>query len=714
MRASLTLQSEGKEIEVVAGEAPPETATAWCDHARNAGFVLRRHMLLDFIYAEPRVRYDRLEPFLSLAPYLQIERGLEALALTAQTEMLGSEQVYEARQEKLRLIFELPKFAEVSAKTLRDRLNAQLSEAGIEAIKNLRELEPAEAAVKGALGEATIDARLAQLSALKGKAAKLGLASGLALLAKALLSAQSDLETKLRGHEGAILTELLERAHTVVSGQPLAICPVCEQEIDRETLLQRLSERIAADAAITLAKANVRERVAALERPVSELSVNLRSFLSEWNDAPLDPLPDQYQTTFSLLEEIAEGLRGPLTSERLGKWLDGVGSTIGSYAPAIEAIDARIVADSGGDRRTRLLTARAMLESIRADWTACFQEMMKAGAARQKSNGLNRLHTHAVEARKATVQVLLNEVSDLANEFYEGVHPGEKLANSRLAVRPTEDGSVNLQADFYGRERPPLLYFSESHLDTLGLCYFLALRRREADQFPAFKFLVLDDVVHSVDAAHRERIAALLATRFTDHQIIITMHDRFFYDRVRNAFGRNGYNYLALLGWDLDRGPTRGDAATDQDRICVAEIRETKTPEELSAAGGRFFEFILREATEALEVAIPARFKRGHDIGNMWPALASKLRRNPKFQANHPSLIEKLDANGWVRNATGAHYNEAEAAVDPAETRVFAELLAELRSALYCDDCRSFIQKHGDNDWACNCGVKDYRKQSGK
>src|SRR5262249_17795752 len=151
----------------------------------------------------------------------------------------------------------------------------------------------------------------------------------------------------------------------------------------------------------------------------------------------------------------------------------------------------------------------------------------------------------------------------------------------------------------------PLLHFSESHLDTLGLCYFLALRRHEALRAPGFKLLVLDDVLHSVDADHRGRIAMLIKDQFSDHQIIITTHDIHFYEGLRRELGSSGYAYRRINNWDLTRGPVFGDPLADFDRITVSEEREQLSPESLAAAGGRFFEWLLRETTESLEVSVP-------------------------------------------------------------------------------------------------------------
>jgi hypothetical protein len=152
----------------------------------------------------------------------------------------------------------------------------------------------------------------------------------------------------------------------------------------------------------------------------------------------------------------------------------------------------------------------------------------------------------------------------------------------------------------------------------------------------------------------------------------------------------------------------RGDASTDLDRVLDEQSRLTRSAEELSAASGRLFEWLLRQLTERLEVAIPARFTRRHDIGSMWPPLVKKLKSQRHFQAAYPTLVDDLVGNGWVRNELGAHYNEPEAPVDPDEVRQFARHLATLYKATYCSECSSFIKKLGDHDWRCDGGHRGY------
>jgi hypothetical protein len=273
-----------------------------------------------------------------------------------------------------------------------------------------------------------------------------------------------------------------------------------------------------------------------------------------------------------------------------------------------------------------------------------------------------------------------------------------------LAVRQVGQGSVTLTTEFYGEQEPPLLHYSESHLDTLGLCYFLALRKHEATKKPSFKVLILDDVMHSVDAEHRGRVARLLRDEFDDHQVIITTHDFYFYDTLRKSLGSGNISYQTITGWDIARGPILGDPSTDLDIVLDKASYTKRRADDLSACGGRFFEWLLKQLDERLQIAILARFERRHDVGTLWPPLCAKLKKQKGFVTAYPTLADGLDRSLWVRNACGAHDNETESAVTPSEVYEFVALLANLYSAVHCSGCDTLLAKQPDDGWRCDCG----------
>ena len=377
----------------------------------------------------------------------------------------------------------------------------------------------------------------------------------------------------------------------------------------------------------------------------------------------------------------------------------------------IPRVERLISEAGGGDRRITLTDAAAMIRALLSEVPDRERRAERLESLRRHRAAVMSLYEHAVEARRCAVQDILDRVTGIANDLYETVHPNEGLGASRLHVRRSVERSVTLHTMFHGEEEPPLLHYSESHLDTLGLCYFLAVRRHEANKNPHFKLIVLDDVLHSVDAAHRGRFADLLREEFSDHQIVITTHDQHFYDRLRSCFGNDRHRYAAVVNWDLERGPILGDPSTDLDRL-LAPARDRAGADELSAACGRFFESHLKIVAERLNVPVVARFTGKHTIGDLWPPVARKLRKHPGFAAVHTELVDRIDSCSWVRNACGAHSNETASGVTPQEVREFAAGLDALYHATHCSRCGRYVAQQDDEDWRCRCGGLVYERRA--
>jgi hypothetical protein len=66
-----------------------------------------------------------------------------------------------------------------------------------------------------------------------------------------------------------------------------------------------------------------------------------------------------------------------------------------------------------------------------------------------------------------------------------------------------------------------------------------------------------------------------------------------------------------------------------------------------------------------------------------------------------------MQASGFG-SKVGAHYNEPESPVTPAEVRQLAEALNDLFAATFCQLCASTIAKVDDKTWKCDCGVLAY------
>lgn len=160
------------------------------------------------------------------------------------------------------------------------------------------------------------------------------------------------------------------------------------------------------------------------------------------------------------------------------------------------------------------------------------------------------------QTRIKYTQKILDTVAAECNRLYAVIHPNESIAISSLRLDPDKKASL-LQGATFGStsDVPPQAYFSESHLDTLGFCFWLAVVKHENPNGQVV--IVLDDIFTSVDAAHIGRISDLLADESKHFsQVIITTHSRNWRDyfKLGNAPGKLTTQLIELQRWTHNRG----------------------------------------------------------------------------------------------------------------------------------------------------------------
>lgn len=705
--ASVYGRLSGKPVKLTLGVAPPPELEAWVAAGQAASFVLRRYMLLDFINAQPKPRYVQIEPFLNLKEFLNLELGLKQTCEQLDTAVVSGETQLSVRFQRIQQVFNRPFSEKIERDVLMSALKAKLAEAGLPAEDgDLADLRVVTKMLSAELGGEETSQRLAALGAARGLLQKLTNVALLKPLYDNVLQADEALKKALSVSAKKVPVALLQATHEHVANYPADTCPICEQAIDPGVLLKQLESRIKEDEAVAVSARTLDDRIALLYQAVQSALQVYNGFVTGWRELGLGDLPDGYGVAVTLLEQLSR-----LSIQNAAEGHELVTSAFASvyYTPMDEMarIDDAIVATGGGERRARIVEAQSYVVSLQDDVSKHEQLVIQQKTLTKRKDAATQLYTHAVEARKEAVQTIANRVANLANSFYNEMHPDEGIANSKLSVRTAASASMNFSTMFYGKNSSPLLYYSESHLDTLGLCYFLAMRKLEVQASPTFKLLLMDDVLHSVDAAHRVRIARILKVHFSDLQLVLVTHDKIFYDRLRETLG-SGYKYVAVTGWDINSGPKLSDPFTDLDIVTTQTARAGRSHTDIAAAGGRFMEYYLKKVAEHLQVPLQARFSREHDLGSLWPPVAKALRKHKGFVSIHPNLITDLDDNDWVRNKIAAHDNESESPVVPQEVFVFVDKLAELYHATNCGGCGSVIKKSNTGNWRCECSKLHY------
>lgn len=329
-----------------------------------------------------------------------------------------------------------------------------------------------------------------------------------------------------------------------------------------------------------------------------------------------------------------------------------------------------------------------------------------------------------VESRIEFTQDILDEIADECNRLYMIIHPGEGIGLSKIELDRAKRASLTQKASFAGHDDvPPQAYFSESHLDTLGFCLWLALSKRECPDGGAI--LVLDDIFTSVDSQHINRIAQLISdeSQYFAH-IIVTTHQRLWRDFYKYQQGPgNKTDMIELQGWTIGKG-----ISSYQTSMAVHELAESLTESPFDRQITALRAGILLEAVlDSLALKYGCRVPRKHDNSYTLGELMSGTKKLfGKIEVHRPEFIvegegepqyvrhltskvsdqmAKIASLVFIRNQVGAHFNVHGTGISDKDVQLFAELTVGLVNALSCEMCGQVPSRNTGSNFKCSCNM---------
>ncbi|MEK7288307.1 MAG: hypothetical protein AAB091_07100, partial [Elusimicrobiota bacterium] len=315
--------------------------------------------------------------------------------------------------------------------------------------------------------------------------------------------------------------------------------------------------------------------------------------------------------------------------------------------------------------------------------------------------------------RKEFVSKILDDISKEVGDLCEKIHPGEGI-KIQFFLKPNTKGSLESLSEFEGVSGvPPQAYYSESHLDTIGVCIFLALAKRFGGENT---IIVLDDVVTSVDAPHMERFINMLmeeAAHFS--HLIAATHYRPWLERFRHARGPSAnVQLIHLAPWSLARGVRAAEA-----KLAAQELKDAAAalPFDRQAAAskaGIFLESILDQLALLYGCKVARKPEPVYTLGELLDCFDKKLKAllkceipvegGPSKAALIGPMLDGLAAFTWIRNQVGAHWNPAGFDIPDADVLKFAQKTVELSDSLICAKCGSLPTKNKTGThWQCRC-----------
>ncbi|HUV05442.1 MAG TPA: hypothetical protein VMX94_10085 [Armatimonadota bacterium] len=675
-------------------DAEPQPSDGLSGHfelGRQCHFILRRADLLDFIEARPADRFDAIAILIGIEGLSPIDLLWQKAAKDSLQGATGAAQMARLKQQELADLIPNAPDDQSRLRGIGDRLE----DFGVQRPKDWSSLPGLRAKVAQQATPPDTANRTAEL-------AKLARLCGEILQLRQSVASSIDLEEKLRRVRAELATEtqltlldLLQLAERLVKERPADDCPLCGSVVGVEELLSRIHKKkqallvaseLADDLRGSKAKAlaklqNIKERMSEVQRIASQ-AVGIQDEVLHSSLKSAELAENQLSPTANLLSvQAATSFSQTLNSGGFEKCFRNLETTADKAQN-----DCRL--SERGQQAADLISFIDNVLAARERLREATSQQQKAEEIAAKVKVIADTFT---QVKREEVQYIFDQLESRIATYYTFVHKGEPTSGHRLELDEARRASLYIRSQFHDvRDVDPRAYHSEGHLDSLGLAIFLAF----AQQFNAgFPLLILDDVVATTDAQHMERTCQLLLEHFSDKQLIITSHDRWWTERLREWINRKGksqqFKFIELYDWSVQFGPKMNEYLPRLDR--VFQLLDNNQKEEAAGLSRHCLEWLLNELTIALEIPVARSRFPSYDLSTLMSPFFSTVKKHLKgVVASNADLFSDFESIASAANPL-THYNEWAQNAPKALVRELAENIKALQDLLYCDKCGEFL-----------------------
>lgn len=487
--------------------------------------------------------------------------------------------------------------------------------------------------------------------------------------------------------EANLLSVLKETKSFLDAKSVIDKCPVCEKENNKDQLLKNINDRI--------------EKMQELNKLISNIKTFNEAKIASYNR--LKSQIEPFNTQIVLLKNASI----LLPNFGFNKIFTGIIESVDSknYYQEFTGIKEQLILEFEklSKHNQSVNKSVTLYNSINSNYNNIVNLL-------NKCNSLDKLLKQAKDAliilenvRKNYVDNELSSISGEVERMYQTIHPNEGLGDVKLFLNHSYQGSLNLTAKFHSVEDiTPQSVYSESHLDTLGICIFIALAKKDSNKDV---ILVLDDVVMSVDERHLDRIIELIHSESSNFaHILISTHYRPWRERYRNNRAPNSnIHFIELRNWTKERGITQAKPQLVLDEIkFYLAAPENFHRENLAGVSGRFLEAILDFLSYNFQSKLKRKAANDYTLSELLDCLSKELLKDLKVQKMEflpdgkysptkvteevflKPIIDNIKNLKAIRNQVGAHFTFDGALVGDSDIEDFANATIQLAELLIC------------------------------
>lgn len=291
-----------------------------------------------------------------------------------------------------------------------------------------------------------------------------------------------------------------------------------------------------------------------------------------------------------------------------------------------------------------------------------------------------------ISTKEQFIRDMISEIRYDIKTYYEYIHGDDLIAAPDIKL--TGPKLIDVYLNSFGELVDSRSYASEGHLDTLGICIFLAFNKK----FNEIPFIVFDDVLTTVDLPHKQRIAKLIVEELTDYQFLITTHSPLWADQLKVFCNEAKRNHIVheFIDWSLDEGPIIAKPLNAEDKIFKYLSNDHQDLPAAGNAARRYLEYTLKEICIMNKVKVPISDR--YDVNTLFNDAKRHTLRVVRGTSVEPYYVHVWGEINKTRNIANklSHYNPDD--LPKNDVVKFCEDVINLNHAFKCKCGKSFLK----------------------
>jgi len=306
---------------------------------------------------------------------------------------------------------------------------------------------------------------------------------------------------------------------------------------------------------------------------------------------------------------------------------------------------------------------------------------------KQRNVALKTFNTFT-KTKEKFINEIISEIKHDVKVYYEYIHGNDMISSPDIQLSGSK--LIDVYLNSFGELVDSRSYASEGHLDTLGICIFLAFNKK----FNPLPLIVLDDVLTTIDFPHKERVGRLIVDKLVDNQFLVTTHNQLWAEQLKRLCiesKRDNITY-ELIDWTFEEGPITSKPLDAEEKIHKYLSNEHKDFQAAGNAARRYLEFTLTQICVANNVKVPINDK--YDVGTLFDE-AKRFSLNvvsgTSLEPYYQQVWSEINKTRYIANLL-SHYNQESNQLPKNDVVKFCEDVINLNHAFKCTCGKSFLK----------------------